>query len=119
MIASMGVYSAKSEYPLVKEYRTELLNLDALIKEQVQFGRSEALIVEEITVPSIPNSYAILRTAMNRLEGRTGKTIAEPNTFFPYERFELSVNPSNWKNTGLQNYYNAPFEIVGWGKPED
>lgn len=119
VIAAMSVYSAKSEYPLVKEYRTELLNLDALIKEQVHSGRSEALIVEEISVPAIPNTYAILRTAMNRLEGNSGKSIAEPNTYFPYERFELSVNPSNWKNQGMQNYYNAPFEIIGWGKPED
>lgn len=118
-IAAISVYSAKTEYPMVKEYRTLIQNTDALIKEQVQSGRSETLIVEEITVPSIPNSYAILRSAMNCFAGKTDKSIAEPNTFFPYERFELSIDPSNWKNKDLQNYYNAQFEIVGWGEPED
>jgi hypothetical protein len=104
------------EQPEVKNYHAQIVHRDALIENEVAKDRTEPLVVEPLDINLRMNSYYHLRNGIYRC---LGKTFDKKNeTWYPYMPSVLSVNPSDFKNNGLQRYYHAQFEIVGWEQDE-
>ena len=104
------------EQPEVKSYHAQIVHRDALIENEVAKDRTEPLAVEPLDIHLRMNSYYHLRNGIYRC---LGKTFDKKNeTWYPYMPSVLSVNPNDFKNNGLQRYYHAQFEIVGWEQDE-
>ena len=119
LIASMSVYFTRMEYPLVKEYHDRVCQCHQMIDKQKRAGIQAPLVVSPVDYPSMPNSYAIMRTMIDKAIRKKSSTIGDPSIYFPYKRFELTTDPNHWKNRCVQRYWNAEFEIVGWCEPND
>lgn len=113
LIVAYSLYYYRQEKPLVKNYHEQIVKLNATIQEQVRIGRTEPLVTPPVIHPTIPNTYAILRTSLNQIVGKKTVSIADPANYFPYEQFLLSSDPNDWKNVDMQRYYNASFDIIG------
>ena len=113
-ITAISIRFVKTEYPVVKDYHAQIAQRNAEIQEHVVSGSAEPLELSPIPYPSMPNTYAIMRYAVNSCFGKTKPHIAEPSTYFPYEKYGLTKNPMNWKNQVLAEYFKADFDIIGW-----
>lgn len=110
----MSCYFIFTEYPLVKNYSNQIFSLQKEIKIGAETERSTPLYVSKITYPATPNTYAILRREINKMRKRGMTSIPEPNTYAPYMIITLSQDPNNFVNKGMQMYFGADFEIIGW-----
>lgn len=116
IISAMSIYFTRTEYPLVKEYHEQIVRCNTAIQNQVLSGSHEPLVLEEIAYPTKPNTYAILRTGINRCIGKAGGAISAPATYFPYEQYRLSINPESWENVSVKKCFKADFDILGWAE---
>ncbi len=119
LIISISTCFIRIEYPLVKDYHAQIERTNNLIQEQVRLGRTEPLYVEPVTCTEMPNTYAILRSAMNKCLGKSSSAISAPATYFPYERYGLTIDPNHWKNRDIQWRFGAEFNIIGWEESND
>lgn len=117
-IITYSIYYYRKEQPLVKDYNEQIVACKTAILGQIDAERTDPLILQPVTHPVIPNTYAILRSSINRCLGKKNTSIAPPATYFPYEQFGLSKDPYNWKNEDLKQYYNTQFDIIGWENPD-
>lgn len=113
-IVTMSLYFYRTEYPLVKDYHAQIVRTNNLVQEQVRLGRTEPLYVEPVTRVEMPNTYAVLRSMINKCRGNSTTHVAPPATYFPYERYGLTTDPNHWKNRDIQWLYGAEFDIIGW-----
>lgn len=117
LIVAYSLYYYRQEKPLVKNYHEQIVELNATIQEQVNAGRTEVLVIEPVTHSQILNTYALMRTAINKCLGKQSPKISEPATYFPYEQYELSIDPADWKNVDMQRYFNVHFDIISKENP--
>ena len=113
-LAGISVYFSRAEQPMVADIHAQIENIHAQIIAHKQSNSTEPFTVKAVEYPYIPNTYAIMRTTVNRSLGKQSVQIADPSLYFPYERFSLTMDPENWKNKGLQQYHCAKFDIIGW-----
>lgn len=98
------------EFPEVKRYHDFISVRNELVQRETVNGRTEVLYVDAYEAPQWKNTYSYLRTAINRCVG-SKKTVEE--LYFPYMVSNLDKeNPDDFKNKGLQDYYNADFKIL-------
>lgn len=117
-INSMSVCFIRTEYPLVKDYHAQIARTNSFIEEQVRLCRTEPLYIAPVTHAEMPNTYALLRSLMNKCMGKSSAHIAPPATYFPYEQYGLTIDPTHWKNRDIQWRFGADFEIIGWQEVE-
>lgn len=106
-----GSYFFIKEQPAAKHYYEYITSRDAKIKQLAMEGNTEAVTIEPLTLPRWLNTYSYVRNAVNRCVG--SKKVIQEN-YFPYMTSDLCDNPDDFKNKGLQQYYNADFEIYGY-----
>ena len=105
-----AVYDFAREYPEVKRYHDFITTRNELVQQEVQHGRTELLYIDAYKAPQWKDTYSYLRTAINRCAG--SKKVVE-ELYFPYMISNLDKeNPDDFKNKGLQDYYNADFKIL-------
>ena len=103
-------YEFAREYPEVKRYHDFISVRNKLVQRETINGRTEVLYIDAYEAPQWKNTYSYLRTAINRCVG-SKKTVEE--LYFPYMVSNLDKeNPDDFKNKGLQEYYNADFKIL-------
>lgn len=119
LIAGMSISFFKQEQRLVADVRSQIESRHAQILGHKQSGRNEPIKVEEIQYPHIPNTYAIMRSMINSALGHPKSEIAQPNEYFPYERYSLSWKTADFRNRGVQRYFRVDFDMVGWAEPEE
>lgn len=112
-LAGMSVYFYRLEQPMVADIHAQIENIHAQIVEHKKSNNTEPITIKAVEYPCIPNSYAIMRTMINKVTGRRGSQIAPPSEYFPYERYCLSCEPSDFKNKGVQRYLRVEFDIIG------
>ena len=116
IIAAISITFAKKEQPMVADIHTQIERRHAQIIAHKNSGSTQPIIIEEVKYPHIPNTYAILRKSLNSITGNPDKEIAEPASYFPYERYCLTKDPNDWRNEGLKNWLNVEFDIIGWSE---
>lgn len=114
VITIMSIRFFVQDYPIVKEYHKNITMLQQEIRYSVEHKRTVPLYVSKIDLPTRPNTYARLRLFINAHIFNTDSIIPEPNTYAPYMAIKLSTNPTYFVNKGIQNYYGANFDIIGW-----
>lgn len=114
VILVMVCWFGFKEYPLVKNYSSQIVNLQKDIKEGVKNKRTTPLYVSQIVYPTTKNTYALLRGKINKIRKKEMSSIPEPNTYAPYMIIKLSQSPNNFVNRGMQHYFGADFDIIGW-----
>lgn len=114
VIIIYSLYYYRTELPLVSEIHNQIEMRHTQIIACEQDKRVEPLKIEEIIYPHIPNTYAVLRKMIANAAGKTEVHVAAPNEYFPYERYALSWDPDDFRNNGVQQYYNVHFDIIGW-----
>lgn len=119
LIAGMSISFFKQEQPLVADVRSQIESRHAQILEHKQSGRNEPIEIKEVQYPHIPNTYAIMRSMINSALGHPNSEIAQPNEYFPYERYSLSWKTADFRNRGVQVYLRVDFDIVGWAEPDE
>ena len=98
------------EYPEVKRYHEFICARNALVQHEAGNGRTELLYIDEYEAPQWKNTYSYLRTAINKCVG--SKKVVE-EIYFPYMISNIDkTNPDDFRNKGLQEYYNADFKIL-------
>lgn len=103
-------YDFVKEYPEVKRYHDFICSRNALVLHEAENGRTELLYIDEYEAPQWKNTYSYLRTAINKCVG-SKKMVEE--IYFPYMISNIDkTNPDDFKNKGLQEYYNADFKIL-------
>lgn len=104
------VYEFAREYPEVRRYHDFICQRNELVQRETVNGRTEVLYIEAYESPQWKNTYSYLRPAINRCVG-SKKSVEE--LYFPYMISNLDKdNPDDFKNKGLQDYYNADFKIL-------
>lgn len=105
-----GCFYFVREYPVAKEYHACISQRDKDIQSLAEQGNTETYYAERYRAPKWRNTYSYLRTAINKCLG-SKKVVNEP--YFPYMVSALdATNPADFKNSGLQYYYNAHFDIL-------
>lgn len=117
IISAISIYFYQWEHPMVADYHAQIVARNSYIEEQVNAGRTEVLVIEPVTHSQILNTYALMRTAINKCLGKQSPKISEPATYFPYEQYELSIDPADWKNVDMQRYFNVHFDIISKETP--
>lgn len=114
IIASMSCCFIKKEQPLVANVHAQVDNCYAQIEEHKKSGSLEPLVLEPIVYPYLPNSYAIMRTAINRLMGKHEAYRSLSSKYFPYKYLSFSRDPNDFRNRGICAWANVDFEVIGW-----
>ena len=113
IIISMSLYYMRTEYPMVKKTHAQIVQRNNAIQEHVVSGSKEPIVLDSIYYPVKPNAYAILRSAINKCLGQQSSHVALPSVYYPYEFYDITKDPSHWKNQALKKYFKAEFDIVG------
>lgn len=116
IIAAISITFARKEQPLVADIHAQIESRHAQIIAHKNSDNVKPIIIEAVKYPYIPNTYAVLRKSLNTIAGVPNKEIAEPVSYFPYERYCLNKNPNDWRNEGLKNWLNVEFDIIGWSE---
>ncbi len=106
-----GAYYIIKEQPAVKHYCTYVTTRDKQIQKLAKEGSTDSLAIQPLVLPYWANTYSCVRNFVNRCVG--AKKVIREN-YFPYMTSDLCDNPTDFKNKGLQQYYNADFEIYGY-----
>lgn len=116
IIAAISISFTKKEQPLVADIHAQIESRHAQIIAHKNSDGVKPIIIEAVKYPYIPNTYAFLRKSLNTIAGVPNKEIAEPVSYFPYERYCLTKDPNDWRNEGLKNWLNVEFDIIGWSE---
>lgn len=119
VIAGMSVCYYRIERPLVANVHAQIANCNNQIIAHRNSGNNQPIVVPEVKYPNIPNAYALLRKSVKMVLGKRDSKIVEQSTYFPYERYCLTKDPHDWRNTGVQGWAHADFDIIGWAEPEE
>lgn len=118
LIAAVSVAFCKVEYPIAKDYHRQIIACQDAIKEHVASGDTTMLVVPEVHQVALPNSYSVMWGMMRKAMGKEVDWLAK-GRYFPYEDFSLTIYPTNWRNRGIQHYYGAEFDVMGWVENND
>ena len=99
------------EQPEVKNYHAQIVQRNDIVKNEVALGRTEPLALKPLEIHWRPNSYFMLRNGIYRCMGKSFQK--ENEVWYPYIPSILSKHSDDFKNVGLQRYYDAAFAIVG------
>ena len=117
LIVAYSLYYYRQEKPLVKNYHEQIVRRHEVIIDAIENNRKEVVVIKKIEYLHVPNTYALLRKVVNVVSNKTDAKISAPNEYFPYERYVLSCNPNDFRNKGVQRYYQATFDIIGCENP--
>ena len=99
------------EQPALSAYNAWVKTCQAEISQKVQNGDDTPYVIQNQSYFAELNTYAKMRTVLNKLRGSSKKCIEYQ---YPYMLFEVDEDPTDWKNQGLNQYYNANFEIIAY-----
>ena len=99
------------EQPALSSYNAWVKKCQTEISQKVQKGDDTPYVIQNQSYPAELNTYAKMRTVLNKLRGSSKKCIEYQ---YPYMLFEVDVDPTDWKNQGLNQYYNTDFEIIAY-----
>ena len=97
------------EYPIVRKYNEQVVTIHHQMQQYVKEGRAETVYIEPVKIPYKQSSYGYLRNALQILFHKSKRYNEH---YFPYEPFQLSDNPKDWRNLFYQRWVGAQFEII-------
>lgn len=98
------------EQPIVSKYHDWVMECRADIQQKIDSKDTTPYVAEEYLFPTERNTYSRMCLIMgkNRIEYQ-----------YPYMLFNLTKDPTHWKNMALKEYMHADFDIIGWTEPEE
>ena len=97
------------EYPIVRKYNQDVVAIHHQMQQYVDEGRTEIVYVQPVEIKYRQSSYGYVRNALQKIFHKQKRYHEH---YFPYEPFQLTSNPTNWRNQFYKSWLGAKFDII-------
>lgn len=97
------------EYPIVRKYNQDVVAIHHRMQQYVAEGRTETVYIEPVKIPYRQSSYGYLRNALQIFFHKSKRYHEQ---YFPYEPFQMTSDPKDWRNLFYQSWLGAQFDII-------
>ena len=97
------------EYPIVCNYNHEVVAVHHKMRQYVEEGRKETVLIPSVRIPYRQSSYGYLRNTIQVLFHKSKRYYEE---YFPLEPFVLDADAEDWKNLVYKSWLNSQFDIA-------
>lgn len=109
LFSGFSIYFSSTEFVTCRNYQKEIKLREELLLNLQKENFKGVAKVKPIVIHAELSSYSIL---WNQVVGRYKAEKKTYHEFFPYERFVLSCDKTDWKNVGLKEYLKLDYDIV-------
>lgn len=97
------------EYPIVRKYNQDVVAIHHQMQQYVAEGRTETIYISPVEIKYRQSSYGYVRNALQVIFHKPKRYHEH---YFPYEPFQLTSNPKDWRNLSYKSWLGAEFDII-------